>query len=120
VFAGTLALLIAGLIVWLIRRDRLPVRHSLWWLACSVLILVFGLFPGLVDQLAALAGVSYPPSLLFVLAILALLVKLLLEDVEVSTTRRRLLRLAQKSAILEQEIRALSERLDALEDDDGR
>ena len=59
------------------------------------------------DWTAGLVGVSYPPSLLFMLAILALLIKVLLEDLEVSTNRRRLLRLAQKTAILEQEVREL-------------
>lgn len=118
VFVQILALVMAGLILWLIRRDRLPVRHSLWWLTCSFLILVFGLFPPAIDRLAELTGVAYPPSLLFVMAILALLIKLLLEDLEVSSTRRRLLRLAQKSAILEQQVRELTERVRALEGDE--
>ncbi|TVS10738.1 MAG: DUF2304 family protein, partial [Wenzhouxiangella sp.] len=47
---------------------------------------------------------EYPPSLLFIVAILVLLIKLLLEDVDVSHDRRRLLRLAQKVALLEEEI----------------
>lgn len=111
-FAGGLAVAMVALILWMIRRDRLPVSHSLWWLTVSGLIALFGLLPGLLDMLARAVGISYAPSLLFTLAILTLLIKVLLEDLEVSTNRRRLLRLAQKTAILEQEVRELRERID--------
>lgn len=111
-FAEILALAVIVLIIWLIRRDRLPISHAIWWLAVSAIIAVLGFFPNLVDALARLVGISYPPSLLFILAILTLLIKVLLEDLEVSTNRRRLLRLAQKTSILEQEVRRLRQRLD--------
>lgn len=111
-FAEILAVLMVVLILWLIRRDRLPISHSIWWLTVSALIGVLGLFPGLLDRVASWVGVAYPPSLLFILAILTLLIKVLLEDLEVSTNRRRLLRLAQKTAMLEAEIRALRRDID--------
>lgn len=103
-FAASVALGIGLLILWLIRRDRLPISHSIWWLAIAVMIGVFGFEPNLIDRMAHAVGVDYPPSLLFTLAILVLLLKALHEDLEVSTTRRRLLRLAQKVAMLEQEL----------------
>lgn len=68
---------------------------------------LLGLFPRLIDEAAGWVGVAYPPSLLFIVAILVLLIKVLLEDVEGSHDRRRLLRLAQKVAMLEEEIERL-------------
>ena len=111
-FAEILALAVIVLIVWLIRRDRLPISHAIWWLAVAAIIAVFGFFPHLLDTLARNVGISYPPSLLFILAILTLLIKVLLEDLEVSTNRRRLLRLAQKTAMLEEEVRRMREQID--------
>lgn len=111
-FAEFLALAVIVLIVWLIRRDRLPVNHAIWWLTVATIIALLGFFPNLIDVVAGAVGISYPPSLLFILAILTLLIKVLLEDLEVSTNRRRLLRLAQKTSILEEEIRELRQRLD--------
>ena len=111
-FAEVLSLAGIVLIVWLIRRDRLPISHAIWWLTVAVIIAILGFFPNLLDLLARAVGISYPPSLLFILAIITLLIKVLLEDLEVSTNRRRLLRLAQKTSILEEEIRQLRERLD--------
>lgn len=108
-FSASLAALVVVAIFWLLRRDRLPVMHSLWWLAVATLIALLGIFPRLIDQAAALVGVAYPPSLLFVVAILVLLIKVLLEDVDVSHDRQRLLRLAQKVAILEEELERLKE-----------
>lgn len=112
IFVGLLALAVVIMILWLIRHERLPINRSLWWIAVALVIGVFGLFPQLVDQLAQLVGVNYPPALLFTLAILTLLIKLLLEDMEVAAQQRRILRLAQKTAILEEKIRELKEKLD--------
>ncbi len=111
-FAEILALAVIVLIIWLIRRDRLPISHAIWWLSVAVTIAVLGFFPGLIDAVAGIVGIRYPPSLLFILAILTLLIKVLLEDLEVSTNRRRLLRLAQKTAILQEEVRRMREQID--------
>ena len=110
-FIGILALAVVILILWLIRHERLPINRSLWWLAVAGVIGLFGLFPQLLDQSARLVGISYPPALLFTVAILTLLIKLLLEDMEVSVQQRRILRLAQKIAVLEDRIRELQEQL---------
>lgn len=111
-FAEAVSLAVIVLIVWLIRRDRLPISHAIWWLTVVAIIAVLGFFPNLLDTVARLVGISYSPSLLFTLAILTLLIKVLLEDLEVSTNRRRLLRLAQKTAILEQEVRTMRESIE--------
>jgi len=108
-FARLAALVMVGLILWLIRRDRLPVSHSMWWLAVAGLIAVFGLFPQLIDRAADLVGIAYPPSLLFILALLSLTIKVLLEDLEVSVHRRRLLRLGQRLAMVEDDLQRLKE-----------
>lgn len=106
-FSASLAGLVILAIFWLIRRDRLPVMHSLWWLCVAALIGVLGLFPQLIDRAAGWVGVAYPPSLLFIVSILVLLIKVLLEDIDVSHDRRRLLRLAQKVAMLEDDLETL-------------
>lgn len=116
-FSASLAAIVVVAIFWLLRRDRLPVMHSLWWLLVAALIALLGIFPRLIDEAAALVGVAYPPSLLFVLAILVLLIKVLLEDVDVSKDRQRLLRLAQKVAILEEELERLKASRESPTDD---
>lgn len=116
-FSGFLAALVVVAIFFLLRRDRLPVMHSLWWLSVAGLIGLLGFFPRLIDVAAGWVGVAYSPSLLFIVAILVLLLKVLLEDVDVSHDRRRLLRLAQKMAMLEEKIEQLQERGDRQNED---
>ena len=103
-FSAGLAVIVIVSMFWLLRRDRLPVMHSLWWLIVAVLIGILGLFPNLIDLAAARVGVAYPPSLLFIVAIVVLLIKLLMADIDLSKDRRRLMRMAQKMALLEEEI----------------
>ena len=109
-FTVLAALVMVALIFWLLRRDRLPIMHSLWWLGVAALMLVLGFYPGLIDRAAVFVGISYPPSLLFVVGILVLFIKVLLEDVGVSHDRRRMIDLVQKVGMLEEELNQLKQK----------
>jgi hypothetical protein len=74
-------------ILWLVRRDQLHGSYAIWWLLLALVALLLGLFPGLVDWVGARFGVAYPPMLLAVVAIIAILLKLVAVDIDV--TRRR-------------------------------
>lgn len=100
-----LGLLIAGSIIYLVRRDHLHGRQAAWWLSAALAALVLGFVPGLVDRVGSLFGVSYPPMLMAVFAIVAVLVKLLQNDIEMARKERRLRRLTQRIAMLEFELR---------------
>ena len=104
-FLVGLGLFVALMIFLLIRRDRLVVMHSVWWLGIALMIVVLALFPELVDLGAKAVGITYPPSLLFMSAILILVIKLLLSDIDRSHDRRRLLLLAQKVSMLEAKLK---------------
>ncbi len=104
VFSSVVGVFLAVIIIWLVRRDHMHVRYSLWWLVIALGALVFGLFPSLVDWLAPWFGVAYPPALLFLLGLVILTLKGLLSDIDRSHTERRLIRLIQRMAILDQEL----------------
>ncbi len=114
IFSALLGLLFVGMILWLIRRDRMPIMQSMWWMVVATIILILGIQPRLVDILSRWVGVSYGPALLFSLAILVLLIKLLLEDIEVSKDRRRIFHLVQKMGILEEQVRRLKNEVNQL------
>jgi hypothetical protein len=98
-----LGLLIAGTILWLIRRDHLHSRHGLWWLLVALSIMIIGIFPTIIDWLAIRLGVNYPPTLLFVLGLAMILIKVINIDIHQSQLERNMRRLAQRLAILEGE-----------------
>ena len=94
-------------ILFFIRRDRLLVRHGLGWILVAFVVMVVGLFPGLVDFLASWAGVAYPPSIAMVSGFGALIIKALISDIELSRAEVKMTRLMQRLAILESEISLL-------------
>ena len=104
---GTIGIAVASLIILLIRKDRLHVRHGLGWILVAVAFAVFGIFPGLIDALANTLGIGYPPILGLTVAIALLVLKVLLMDIERSRLEVRNQRLVQRLALLESGLRDL-------------
>ncbi len=102
-----LGIVLALSILWLVRRDHLHGSYALWWLLIAIGALVIGFNPTVVDWVGVKLGVAYPPMLLAMVAIIAILLKLLGVDLDVTRRERRLRRLLQKVAILELELREL-------------
>lgn len=96
-----IGILIALVILFLIRRDILHVKRSLWWIGIAILIVIMGFFPFAVAQFGVLLGVNYPPILILTIGMGFILVKILSMDLDRSRQERMLRRLNQKVAILE-------------------
>lgn len=107
---GIIGLSAAALIILLIRKDRLHVHHGLGWILIAASFAVLGVFPRLIDRVAELLGVGYPPVLGLTLAIVLLVLKTLLMDIERSRLEMRNQRLIQRMAILETELRQLQDK----------
>ncbi|WP_435103482.1 DUF2304 domain-containing protein [Arhodomonas sp. AD133] len=121
ILTAVVGVFLAAVIVWAVRRDHLHAQYSVWWIVVATLAIVFGVFPSLVDLAGSALGISYPPSLLFLFGIVALLLKALIGDIERSRARQQVVRLAQRLAILEEELtRVQEERSDPRGGDDGR
>lgn len=104
----TLVLLIgialAALILHLVRRDHLYIRQGIFWILVAAVSLLLGTWPQLIDWVGTTLGVSYPPTLLLLGGVLALVIKALLADLELTRQSRDLRRLNQRIALLEAEM----------------
>jgi hypothetical protein len=109
--AGIIGVLLAGAILFLVRRDHLHGSFALWWFAIAAAILILGLFPPVIDWLGTLTGIYYPPILPIVIGIGMILIRLLKMDVDRSRYERQMRRLTQKLAIIEQELRETRDEL---------
>lgn len=98
---------LAVLILYLIRRDHLYLMHGLFWVAVAAAAAVLGAWPGLIDRLALLTGVGYPPALLLLLACMVLLLKALHADMVNTRIERDMRRLNQRLAMFEADLEAL-------------
>ena len=94
---------LAGGILYLVRRDHLYIRQGIFWIVAALVSLGFAIWPYLIDSIGGMLGIAYPPTLLFLAAILVLVVKALFADISVTKLRRDLRRLNQRIALLEAE-----------------
>ena len=108
-FAALSSIVIFAVIIELVRSARLRERYALLWLATAFVILVFGLWKDLLNQLASALGIAYPPNALFVLAMGFMLLLLLHYSTVISRLSDRTTTLTQRIAILEERIRSLED-----------
>lgn len=104
---GTIGVATALTIMILIRKDHLHVRYGLWWMGAALAFAVLGLFPRIVDYVAVYLGIAYPPVLALMLGLVAVVLKILVMDIERSRNMIRMQRLVQRIALLEAELRDL-------------
>lgn len=105
--AAILGVGLAGAILYLVRRDHLHGPFAAWWLFVAAATLILGTFPSLVIWLGKLTGINYAPVLPIIIGLSMVLLRLLKLDIDRSRQERRMRRLIQKLAILEQEIEQL-------------
>ncbi|MCG3781808.1 MULTISPECIES: DUF2304 domain-containing protein [Delftia] len=92
---------LAALILYLIRRDHLYLMHGLLWVIVAVAAVVLGVWPGMINRLAAVLGISYPPAMLLLLVSIVLLIKALHADMVNTRIERDVRRLNQRLAMVE-------------------
>jgi len=100
--AFTLSLM--AFVVESIRRHQLNERYALLWLGASAVLLTLAVHRPLLDWVALSLGVSYPPSLLFLVAFIFLLGIVLHYSLVLSAHRDSIRRLVQAVALLEQKL----------------
>jgi len=86
-------------VVHLLIKNKISERNSLIWLLGSVVVFIFSIDPLLLDKIAKSVGVDYPPTLLFLIAILILLFITLYHSVQISTLNAQVRELTQQFAI---------------------
>jgi hypothetical protein len=94
----------------LIRSRKLRERYALLWLLTGLVLAALSLWRGGLNTMAGWLGVrSYPPAVLFAVGILFILAVLLHYSTVISRLTDQNVLLAQRLALLEQELRATKE-----------
>jgi len=100
IFSIIASLVLFTLVIDFIRRGLLKEKYSVLWLAATTVITVLSLKKGLLDSFAAYLGVAYPPSLLFLVAFIFILLITLHFSVVISIFHEKNKLLAQELALL--------------------
>jgi acid phosphatase family membrane protein YuiD len=105
--AGAIASVLLVLVVLeLIRKRRLKERYALLWLVTGLVLLVLSAWRGGLNTIAGWVGIeTYPPAVLFAVATLFILLVLLDYSTVISKLADQNTVLAQRLALLEEEIR---------------
>jgi hypothetical protein len=99
ILAALIAIAFMGLILELIRRDRLQERYSVVWFVAGLGMLAGAAFPGLLEIVANAMGVRNTNVALFSIVLLLLLGLALNFSVIMSRQAAQITRLAQERAI---------------------
>lgn len=88
-----------GVILSLVVKRKISERNSLVWLTGALIILILSIVPNILDRIAGLVGVDYPPALLFLFSTLILFLIILYQSIQISVLGAQLKELAQKMAL---------------------
>lgn len=99
-----IALLFLVYMIIEVRKGKLAIKESFWWVMCSLLMLFLSIFPYSINWIASVFNVEYPPSLLFVFCILFLLFKNFKNSKRISEHEMKIIDLAQEVSILRSEL----------------
>ena len=111
---GTIVLF--SLIIYLIKKDKIEVKYAIIWLAFSVAMILFSIFPQLVFILGDLTRVINPVNFVFMIQIIFILLILLSISAVISGFSKKIKGLAQANALLEKRVRELEAKAKAAED----
>ncbi len=101
------SLLIAGFIFELIRKRKLLERYSLLWFGSALVMIVLSVWRGLLDKAAAIMGVYYAPSALFIVALGCGVVLFVHFTIVISGLTEQNKLLAQEVGLLREELQSL-------------
>jgi hypothetical protein len=97
----------------LIVRGRLREEYSIVWIICTIILIVFSIWRKGLEHISLLLGVYYPPSLIFLAAIFAIIVFLVHLSVVNSKLQNQIKDLTQEMAYLKQEMKQIQEKAQA-------
>ncbi len=113
--------LVAGIgafifVLELVRRRRLKEEYSLLWLATAVVLIILSLSRPLLDTLASAVGIIYPPSALFLVAMIFVLFILLHYSIVLTRLTQENKENAQQLALLRWQMEQMQKTLAAREE----
>ncbi len=88
-----------GIILYLLIVRKINEKNSVVWLLCAIVILAVSAVPQILDKAAEALGIYYPPTLLFLVSTLVLLLCILYSSMQISALQEKIKKLAQQDAV---------------------
>ena len=101
IFFIIVAIFFMCLVISKVKKKRFFEKESFLWVLGSLVVLILALFPKLIIYLSDVIGIEYPPSLLFLVAIVFVLYLLFRQSEQVSLLKEQVKDLGQRVVLLE-------------------
>lgn len=88
-------------IITRIRKSKVQIDDSLFWILFSVLILIMSIFPAVADYLTFILGIYSTVNFLFLVFIFLIIMKMFLMSIKISQLENKIKELTQKIALSE-------------------
>lgn len=99
--AGALATV--AFMLWRIRRSRMQIRDSIFWIIFSGILLVLSIFPDLASWASQLLGFVAPINFVYLFIIFVLLIRMFSNTLRISQLDAKVQHLAQRLALYEKD-----------------
>jgi hypothetical protein len=98
-FVVSVALLFSLFIIVSLVKRKIHENVSILWFIGSTVIVIIAIFPQILNKMAAMLGVDYPPALLFLVSTILLFIISFFQSMHISKIDNRLKELTQQFAI---------------------
>ncbi|MDF2558039.1 MAG: hypothetical protein K0R71_1867 [Bacillales bacterium] len=99
IFLIICAIVFSAFVIRLLLKNKIGERNSVIWLAGTLLIFLIAGNPAIVDKVASIIGIDYPPSLLFLLSTLVLLLFNLYQTTQITRLSNKIKDISQHLAL---------------------
>lgn len=109
------SILVTALMIHKIRQSKVQIEDSLFWLFCSVILIVFSVFPRSADILSRLVGTYSTSNFIFLFIIFLLLVKVFTMTIRISQLETKVKELVQAMALEQKRLEDMQKKDDKAE-----
>ena len=93
------ALIIITYILISIRKNKLSVNNSIVWILFCIALLLLSIWPKSLDWLASMIGISYPPALFLMIAVIILFVQNFIYSKRIESLEKKVVNLSQEISL---------------------
>lgn len=97
-----LSIILLLYVINIVRKKTFSIMESFWWFVGAIIMLLLSIFPYSIDWLAKQLNISYPPSLLFIVCIVFLLLQNFRDSKRISELQVKVIELGQELAIVKE------------------
>jgi hypothetical protein len=115
IFGILTALFTLGVVIEMLRRNRMRERHAMWWLIAGTFALIVGIFPSILAWATQALGVGAPTNLVFFVSIAVLFLVCIQHSSELTTSEAKLRTLTEELVLQQLREDTLEQRIAELE-----